>query len=100
MLVLQPRISTDTPGPAGTDVWVLAGTSEGRKVGCVVAVMNGMLVKVGICAVPKVGLGTTTTGVAVNMDGVFVGGKKGVGGLNGPGDQPLHDAVKSSSNIE
>jgi hypothetical protein len=26
-----------------------------------------------------------TTGVAVKMDGVFVGGRNGVGGLEGPG---------------
>jgi hypothetical protein len=49
-----------------------------------------------------VGLAAITTDVAVTTAGVFVGGRKGVGGLNGPGwiTQPLQDAVNSISRIE
>jgi hypothetical protein len=49
----------------------------------------------------EVGLAAITTGVAVTIEGVFVGGRKGVGGLNGPGwiTQPLHEVVSSNSRI-
>lgn len=44
-----------------------------------------------------VGLAAITTEVAVTTGGVFVGGRKGVGGLSGPGwiTQPLQDADSS-----
>jgi hypothetical protein len=69
-------------------------------VGAVVAVINGIGVDVAICGV-DVALAPMMTGVAVKMDGVLVGGKNGVGGLNGPGwiPQPLQDAVISSNRI-
>ena len=47
MLVLQPRISTETAGQPGTLVWMLPGVLEGIKVGMEVAVINEMLVAVG-----------------------------------------------------
>jgi hypothetical protein len=59
-----------------------------------------MAVEVAIAGV-DVALAAMTTGVAVRMEGVFVGGRNGVGGLNGPGwiTQPLQDATKSIRNI-
>ena len=66
-------------GPMGGLVCVITGVSEGINVGTNVAVMNGMGVEV---ATGGVALATLmTTGVAVKMDGVCVGGKNGVGGL-------------------
>ena len=58
-------------------------------------------VQVGSVCTVAVGLAALTTGVAVTTDGVFVGGRKGVGGLNCPGwiTQPLQDAVKSIRRI-
>jgi hypothetical protein len=75
---------------------VFSGVFDGSKVGAVVAVMKGIGVKVGTCGV-DVALAAITCGVAVKIEGVFVGGKNGVGGLNGPGwiTQPLQDAKSS-----
>jgi hypothetical protein len=80
---------------------MLTGVSEGNNVGAVVAVINGILVQVGRACNVAVGLAAITTGVAVTTEGVFVGGRKGVGGLKDPGwiTQPLQDAVKSISKI-
>jgi hypothetical protein len=77
-------------------VCVFPGVWDGNKVGAVVAVIKGIGVNVGTCGV-DVALAAITTGVAVKMDGVFVGGKNGVGGLKGPGwiTQPLQDAKRS-----
>src|SRR5215213_28193 len=98
ILVLQPRTSTETAGPLGRVVWIETGVSEARggNVGTLVAVINERLVAVENWTV-GVGLAPITTGVAVRIDGVFVGGRKGVGGLNGPGwsTQPLQDATKN-----
>jgi len=102
MLVLHPRISTETAGPLGRVVWIETGVSEagGRNVGTLVAVINGRLVDVENWTVGVV-LAPITTAVAVKMEGVFVGGRKGVGGLNGPGwsTQPLQDASKNAVRI-
>jgi hypothetical protein len=104
---LQPRISTETEGTVDTLVCVttVIGVSVGANVGktivgAVVAVIKGMGVEVAICGV-QVGLAPITTGVGVKMDGVLVGGRNGVGGLNGPGwiTQPLQDAVISVSRM-
>jgi hypothetical protein len=75
---------------------VFSGVLDGSNVGVVVAVINGIGVNVGTCGV-DVALAAITTGVAVKMDGVFVGGRNGVGGLKGPGwiTQPLQDAKRS-----
>src|SRR5690349_23775147 len=100
MLVLHPSTSTEMEGPVGAVVWVMTGTLEGIKVGTDVAVINGIGVRVAIWGVV---LGTPMTiGVAVKMDGVWVGGRKGVGGLKDPGwiTQPLHDAVINSAIIK
>jgi hypothetical protein len=45
----------------------------------------------------SVGLAASTGGVAVTIEGVFVAGKNGVGGLNGPRSitQPLQDVSKN-----
>jgi hypothetical protein len=61
-----------------------------------VAVIKGIGVDVGTCSV-DVALAAITTGVAVKTEGVFVGGRKGVGGLNGPGwiTQPLQAAKRN-----
>jgi hypothetical protein len=57
----------------------------------------GVDVAMAICGVGVALATPITTGVAVNIDGVFVRGRKGVGGLKGPGwiTQPLQDATKS-----
>ena len=75
---------------------MFSGVLDGSEVRVVVAVMKGIGVNVGTCGV-DVALAAITTGVAEKMDGVFVGGKNGVGGLNGPGwiTQPLQDAKRS-----
>jgi hypothetical protein len=102
MLVLQPRTSTATDGPPGglAAGGVRAGVSDGISVGADVAVMNWRGVDVAIAAA-GVALAAITTGVAVRIEGVLVGGRKGVGGLKGPGwiTQPLQDARKSTGNI-
>src|SRR5690242_14911902 len=103
MLVSQPRISTETAGPlgiVGCVVDILTGVSEGIKVGAVVAVINEILVNVGRICTVAVGP-AATTGVAVKTEGVFVGGRKEVGGLNCSGwiTQPLQDAVNSIRRI-
>jgi hypothetical protein len=79
---------------------MLSGVFVGIKVGTVVAVINGRLVEVGI-GTSGVALAGITTGVAVTTEGVLVGGRKGVGGLKGPGwiTQPLQDAMRSNSSI-
>jgi hypothetical protein len=73
---------------------------DGSKVGAIVAVIKGIGVNVGTCGV-DVALAATTTGVAVKIDGVFVGGRNGVGGLKGPGwiTQPLQDAKSSIARV-
>jgi hypothetical protein len=73
------------------------GVSDGIKVGTVVAVINGILVHVGRICTVVVGLAAATIGVTVTTEGVFVGGRKEVGGLNCSGwiTQPLQDAVNS-----
>jgi hypothetical protein len=104
MLVSHPRISTDATGPLGIVGWVvslLRGVFDGIDVGAVVAVINGRLVEVGSWTV-GVRLAGTTTGVAVKIEGVLVGGRKGVGGSNGPGwiTQPLQADVSSINRID
>src|SRR5512142_150166 len=83
MLVLHPRISTARTGPLGELVGVTLGVSTGVE-GVSVALATPMI-----------------TGVAVKIEGVLVGGRKGVGGLNGPGwiTQPLQDVKSSISRI-
>jgi hypothetical protein len=65
--------------PRGGLVCATTGVSEAIKVGTNVAVMKGIGVKVAIWGVALAA--PTTIGVAVNIDGVWVGGKNGVGGL-------------------
>ena len=47
-------------------------------------------------------VGAFTIGVAVTIEGVLVGGKKGVVGLNGPRSitQPLQEVVRRISTIQ
>jgi hypothetical protein len=91
MLVLHPSTSTEMDGPLGKVVAALTGVFEGIKVGAEVAVMNGIGVELAICGVALATM--ITTGVAVKMDGVCVGGRNGVGAFPGWMIQPLHDAV-------
>ena len=86
MLVSQPSISTETEGPLGGLVCVLVGGGalDGINEGAVVAVIKGMEVEVAICGVGVALATPITTGVAVKTEGVFVGGRNGVGGLKGP----------------
>ena len=81
MLVLQPNTSTEIDGPLGR--FVRDGVSEintkGVFVGCGVNVCVAMEILDVAEATP------IRTGVGVNMDGVDVGGRNGVGGLPGKG---------------
>ena len=81
MLVLQPNISTEMDGPLGRSVregvWEI--NTKGVFVGCGVNVWVAMEILDVADATP------ITTGVGVNMDGVDVGGRNGVGGLPGKG---------------
>lgn len=101
MPVLHPSTSTEMAGPVGEAVNVIAGVLEEGDVGVIVAVENEMLVAVAMTGVEVAGVTPITTGVAVKIEGVFVRGRKGVGGLNGPGwiTQPLQDANRSISRI-
>src|ERR1041384_5231322 len=88
MLVLHPSISTEIVGPPpgpGKLVCVTAEVSEATTVGVFVAVINRMGVEVATGGVDVALATPITTGVAVKIDGVFVGGRNGVGGLKGPG---------------
>jgi hypothetical protein len=82
-------------GPLGELVCATAGVYEGINVGEFVAVTNTMDVTVAICGVGVALATPITTGVGVKTEGVFVAGRKGVGGLNCPGwiTQPLQDAM-------
>ena len=81
MLVLQPSTSTEIEGPLGPLVHVKIGVSEMTMPG----VFVGMDVAVEMFGVAEALVTPITTGVAVNIDGVEVGGRKGVGGLPGKG---------------
>jgi len=83
MLVLHPSTSTEMEGPRGGLVCVMTDVSDEIKVGTKVAVMKGMGVDVAIWGVALAA--PMTTGVAVNIEGVWVGGRNGVGGLEFPG---------------
>jgi hypothetical protein len=104
MLVLQPRISTERAGPLGEPVGVALGVSlesEGVHDGVFVVVGTEKLVAVATWGVEVTLATPITTGVGVKMEGVLVGGRNGVGGLNGPGwsTQPLQDAKRSIESI-
>lgn len=97
MLVLQPSTSTEMEGPLGGPVNVRVGVSglAGMRV------FVGMVVAVGIFGVADALVTPITTGVEVNMDGVGVRGRNGVGALPGNGwiTQPLHEVSKTVSKI-
>ena len=85
-------------GPLGRVTVGIPGVSDETGTGLNVAVINGIAVEVGI--IGEVAVGLITTGVAVKMEGVWVGGRKGVGGLpGGRMTQPLQDANNSPANI-
>lgn len=70
-------------GWAGAFVDVTAGVSDG---GLLVLVARVVAVAMGVgVGAFGVAVGPITTGVAVNMEGVRVGGRNGVGGLLGRG---------------
>lgn len=77
MLVLQPSTSTEMDGPLGR--FVKDGVSETTTKG----VFVGMVVAVEMFGVADAT--PITTGVGVNMGGVGVAGRNGVGGLPGNG---------------
>ena len=64
-------------------------------------VFVGMVVAVGMLGVVDALDTPITTGVAVNMDGVGVSGRNGVGGLPGKGwiTQPLHEVNNIATKI-
>ena len=81
MLVLQPNTFTEMDGPLGR--FVRDGVSEIKTKGVFVGSEVNVLVAMEI---PGVADATPiTTGVGVNMDGVGVAGRNGVGGLPGKG---------------
>ena len=81
MLVLQPRTSIEIDGPLGR--FVRDGVSEIKTKGVFVGSGVNVLVAIKMLGVAH---GTPiTTGVAVNMGGVGVAGRNGVGGLPGNG---------------
>src|ERR1044071_8396593 len=72
ILVLHPRISIEMDGPLGGTAVGIPGVSDETGTGLNVAVINGIAVAVGI---GDVAVGLITTGVAVKMEGVWVGGR-------------------------
>ena len=80
MLVLQPNTSTEMDGPLGR--FVRDGVSEIKTKGVLEGDVN-VLVAMEILGVADAT--PITTGVGVNMDGVGVAGRNGVGGLPGNG---------------
>lgn len=97
MLVLQPSTSTEIAGPAGGFVNVKVGVFEPAGMN----VFVGMVVAVETFGVADALVTPITIGVAVNIDGVDVKGKNGVGGLPGNGciTQPLHEVSKTANKI-
>ena len=96
MLVLHPSTLIEMDGPLGLAVCVGAEISvlEGIVVGTFVFATIGVDV-----AITGVKVGTPiTTGVGVNMDGVSVAGRKGVGPGKGWITQPLQDVINRSAN--
>jgi len=81
MLVLQPNTSTEIDGPLGR--FVKDGVSEMTTKG--VFVGNGVNVLVAIEILGVADATPITTGVGVNIEGVGVKGRNGVGGLPGNG---------------
>ena len=81
MLVLQPNTSTEMDGPPGRSV--SDGVSEIKTKGVFVGSGVNVLVAMEILGVADAT--PITTGVGVNMDGVGVAGRNGVGGLPGNG---------------
>jgi hypothetical protein len=96
MLVLHPSTLMVMSGPVGGLVSVAAGVDVS------VVVDIGKVVDVAIAALVGV-TGTLvtpiTTGVGVNMDGVGVDGKNGVGPGRGCIIQPLQDVNKNANRI-
>lgn len=86
MLVLHPSTSTRMDGVGVEFVGVKVGAPAFVAVDVLVGGTKEVAVAIGVeVAICGVELDTPiTTGVAVKMDGVFVGGRNGVGGL-GPG---------------
>ena len=81
MLVLQPSTSTEMDGPLGR--FVRDGVSEIKTKGVLVGGDVNVLVAIEILGVADAT--PITMGVGVNMDGVGVAGRNGVGGLPGNG---------------
>lgn len=81
MLVLQPNTSTEMDGPLGG--FVRDGVSEIKTKG--VFVGSGVNVLVAVEMLGVADATPITTGVGVNMGGVGVDGRNGVGGLPGNG---------------
>ena len=78
MLVLHPSTFIDTDGPLDDEVCVSVGIDvlvlRGSKVGWLVFVATPAVAIWGVAVATPI-----TTGVGVNMNGVGVAGKKGVG---------------------
>lgn len=85
MLVLHPSISTvrDSLGAGVVSVALGIGVSDTGTNGVLVTAAKGVLLGIAvIVATEGVALLTPiTTGVGERIDGVLVGGRKGVGGL-------------------
>jgi hypothetical protein len=84
MLVLHPNTSTSTADTGAGTVTVAVGVSVGVWIGVLVITLKGVFVTTVEVATAGVAvLAPITTGVGETMDGVLVGGRKGVGGLYG-----------------
>lgn len=83
MLVLQPSSSTSTDRVGAGVISVALGIGVSDDSGVLVTAGNGVLLGTAvIVAIMGVALLTPiTTGVGEYIDGVFVGGRNGVGGL-------------------
>jgi len=99
MLVLQPSTWMEMEGPLGLAVHVgeRGSTAVSVAFGAPVLVTDVVLVIVAMAGVEV--LTPITTGVGVWIDGVGVGGKKGVGPGMGSKTQPLQDESRNPNRI-
>ena len=99
MLVLHPSTLMDMDGPLGLAVCVGSDADISVLEGIVVGTFVFATIGVDV-AITGVKVGTPiTTGVGVNMDGVEVEGRKGVGPGNGWMIQPPQDVNRSANKI-
>jgi hypothetical protein len=102
MLVLHPNTLMEMDGPLGDAVNVGAEVKVAVSVEIATFVFVGIMgvaVSVATMGVAEALVTPITTGVGVNMDGVGVGGRKGVGPGRGWMIQPLQDVSRNANKI-